>query len=40
MVVGFFLMFGISPMEFTEGIFNRLLAKPNSIKSQLHEATY
>lgn len=39
MVVGFFLMFGISPMEFTEGIFNRLLAKPNSIKSQINEAT-
>lgn len=39
MVAGFFLMFGISPMEFTEGIFNRLLAKPNSIKSQINEAT-
>lgn len=35
MVVGFFLLFGISPMEFTEGIFTRILAKPNSIKSQI-----
>lgn len=39
MVVGFFLLFGISPMEFTEGIFTRILAKPNSIKSQINEAT-
>ena len=39
MVVGFFLFFGISPMEFTDGIFTRILAKPNSIKSQINEAT-
>ena len=39
LVVGFFLLFGISPMEFTEGIFTRILAKPNSIKSQINEAT-
>ena len=26
-------------MEFTEGIFTRILAKPNSIKSQINEAT-
>lgn len=39
MVVGFFLFFGISPMEFTDGIFRRILAKPNSIKSQINEAT-
>lgn len=39
LVVGFFLLFGISPMEFTEDIFTRILAKPNSIKSQINEAT-
>ena len=39
LVVGFFLLFGISPMEFTEGIFTRILAKPNSIKSQINEET-
>ncbi len=39
MVTGFFMMFGISPMEFTEGIFTKILAKPNSIKSQINEAT-
>lgn len=39
MVVGSFMLFGISSMEFTEGIFTRILAKPNSIKSQINEAT-
>ena len=38
LAVGFFLVFGISPMEFTEGIFTKILAKPNSIKSQINEA--
>lgn len=39
LTAGFFMIFGISPMEFTEGIFTRILAKPNSIKSQINEAT-
>ncbi len=39
LVVGSFLLFGITPMEFTEGIFTKILAKPNSIKSQINEAT-
>ena len=39
LTTGFFMLFGISPMEFTEGIFSRILAKPNSIKSQINEAT-
>lgn len=39
MVVGCFLLIGLSPMEFTESIFSRILAKPNSIKSQINEAT-
>ena len=39
LVVGFFLFFEISPMEFTEGIFTKILAKPNSIKSPINEAT-
>lgn len=38
-VVGCFLLIGLSPMEFTESIFSRILAKPNSIKSQINEAT-
>ena len=39
MVVGCFLLIGLSPMEFTESIFSRILAKPSSIKSQINEAT-
>lgn len=39
LTAGFFMLFGISPMEFTEGIVSRILAKPNSIKSQINEAT-
>ena len=39
MVVGCFLLIGLSPMEFTESIFSRILAKTNSIKSQINEAT-
>lgn len=39
LTAGFFMLFGISPMEFTEGIFTRIFAKPNSIKSQINEAT-
>lgn len=39
LIAGFFMLFGISPMEFTEGMFSRILAKPNSIKSQINEAT-
>ena len=39
MVVGCFLLIGLSPMEFTESIFSRIIAKPNSIKSQINEAT-
>ncbi len=39
LTASFFMLFGISPMEFTEGIFSRILAKPNSIKSQINEAT-
>ncbi|MGN0687350.1 MAG: hypothetical protein ACI4KA_04505 [Oscillospiraceae bacterium] len=39
MVVGCFLLIGLSPMEFTESIFSRILAKPNSIKSQINETT-
>lgn len=39
MVIGFFLIFGISPLEFTDGLFSFLTAKPNSLKSRINEAT-
>ncbi len=37
--VGLFLLFGISPMEFTDGLFSKLTEKPNSIKSVINEST-
>jgi len=39
MVIGFFIMLSISPMEFTDNIFKRLLSKPKSIKDEINEAT-
>ena len=39
LVVGFFLLFGITPLEFTDGLFGFLTAKPNTLKSQINEAT-
>lgn len=39
MVIGLFLTFGISLLEFTDGLFSSLTAKPNSLKSQINEAT-
>lgn len=39
MVTGFFMLFGISPAEFTESVFSRLTQKPDSIKAQINEAT-
>lgn len=39
MVIGLFLVFGISPADFTEGLFSFLTAEPGSIKSQINEAT-
>ena len=39
LVVGFFLLFKISPLEFTDGLFGFLTAKPNTLKSQINEAT-
>ena len=39
MVIGFFLIFRISLLEFTDGLISSLTAKPNSIKSQINEAT-
>lgn len=39
MITGFFILFGISPMEFTENIFKKLLSKPRSIKDEINETT-
>jgi len=39
MIVGAFLIFRISPMDFTQGIFQRLTSAPKSIRSEINEAT-
>ncbi len=39
MITGFFILFGISPMEFTENIFKKLISKPRSIKDEINETT-
>lgn len=39
MITGFFILIGISPMEFTDNIFKRLMSKPRSIKDEINETT-
>ena len=39
MITGFFILFSISPMEFTENIFKRFLSNPRSIKDEINETT-
>lgn len=39
MITGFFILIGISPMEFTDNIFKMLMSKPRSIKDEINETT-
>lgn len=39
MITGAFLMLRISPMDFTQGIFQRLTSAPRSIRSEINEVT-
>lgn len=39
MITGFFILFGVSPMEFTENIFKKLMSKQKSIKDEINETT-
>lgn len=39
MITGSFILIGISPMEFTDTIFTRLMSKPRSIKDEVNEMT-
>ena len=39
MITGFFILFNISPMEFTDSIFIKLTSKPKSIKEEINETT-
>ena len=39
MITGFFVLLGLSPMSFTEGVFQRLTSKPRSIRAEVNETT-
>lgn len=39
MITGSFILIGISPMEFTDNIFKKLMSKPRSIKDEINETT-
>lgn len=39
MITGFFILFNISPMGFTDSIFKGLTSKPKSIKDEINETT-
>lgn len=39
MVVGFFILLSISPMEFADNLFKSLLNRPQSIKNEINETT-
>ena len=39
MIAGAFLIFRISPMDFTLGVFHRLTVGPRSIRDEINEAT-
>jgi Flp pilus assembly protein TadB len=39
MVTGFFVLLGLSPVEFTEAVFARLTDKPRSIRDEVNETT-
>lgn len=39
MIAGFFILLKLSPMEFTEGVFQRLASRPRSIRDEVNEAT-
>ncbi len=39
MITGFFILFNISPMDFTDSIFKGLTSKPKSIKDEINETT-
>lgn len=40
MITGAFLIFRISPMDFTLGVFRRLTAGPKSIRDDINETTH
>lgn len=39
MITGFFILLSITPTEFTDGVFSKLLSDSKSLKSQINEST-
>ena len=39
MITGAFLILGLKPMEFTDGLFGFLMQKPRTLKEEINEAT-
>lgn len=39
MIIGIFLLLSMSPMEFTDSIFQNILSKPRSIRNEINENT-
>ena len=39
MITGAFLILGLKPMKFTDGLFGFLMQKPRTIKEEINEAT-
>ena len=39
MITGFFILLSLSPMEFTDSVFKKILNKPRSIKEEINEIT-
>ena len=39
MIAGFFMLLRLSPMQFTEGVFQRLTSRPKSLREEINEST-
>ena len=39
MITGAFLILGLKPMEFTDGLFGFLMQKPRTLKEEINETT-
>lgn len=39
MIAGFFILFGLTPMEFTSAVFTKLTGRPKSLRDELDEFT-
>jgi hypothetical protein len=39
MIAGFFILFGLSPMDFTPPYFTELTGRPKSLRDELDECT-